>query len=196
MKSNRMAALCLLLGISITGIGFFSKKTSEQEAVLARLRQDKEKLQKLISDNERLKGLKVDPVEMERLRGETGILLKLRNEFSTLARSKVDSNAVPPSTEASIAALLQQREEILGEEQTIREMSDRAACIKNLEHIAAAKARWAADNAAEKGMPVVMENLLPYLPEQTAPLCPAGGHYSVNRTAAPPECSMDGHAVP
>jgi hypothetical protein len=65
-----------------------------------------------------------------------------------------------------------------------------------LESIAAAKARWAGNNAVEKGFPVVMESLVNYLPDSAAPACPAGGHYSVNRIGSPPVCSVEGHSIP
>jgi len=160
------------------------------------LHQDREKLQKLNIENLRLKSIVIDPAEMERLRRETAILLKLRNEFGTLTQSNGDSAALKASTEDNIEKLLVEREQILDEEQQIRQLSDRATCIKNLEQIALAKVRWAKDNAAEKDLPVVMETLIGYLPEHAIPVCPAGGHYSVNRTGAAPGCSIDGHSIP
>ncbi len=196
MNKKGKLLICLFLGLSIAGIGVLSAKIRAQEAAFESLRQDREKFQKLNLENLRLKSIVIDPAEMERLRRETAILLKLRNEIGKLTQSNADSAALQPSTEDSIQGLLAEREEILGEEQQIHQLSDRAACIKNLEHLASAKVRWAQDNAAEKGLPVVMDNLIPYLPQRAVPVCPAGGHYSVNRIGAAPGCSIEGHSIP
>jgi hypothetical protein len=146
-------------------------------------------------ENQRLKSVVIDSSEIERLRRETALLLKLRNEFAGLSQSNGDLAALQPSGEENIQKLLQEREEILGEEQQIHQLSDRAACIKNLEQIAAAKLRWAEDNAAEKGLPVVIENFVNYLPGRAIPVCPSGGHYSVNRIGAAPACSIEDHSI-
>jgi hypothetical protein len=196
MNVPRNVLVCLLFALSIAGIGNLSAKKRAQEVAFERLHQEREKLQKLSDENLRLKSVVIDPAEIERLRRATAILLKLRNEFGTLTQSKGDSAAPRASTEDNIEKLLVEREQILDEEQQIHQLSDRATCIKNLEQIALAKVRWAKDKEAEKGLPVVMETLIDYLPERAIPVCPAGGHYSVNRTGAAPGCSIEGHSIP
>jgi hypothetical protein len=186
----------LLLGLSIAGIGILSAKIRVQGITFERLKQERVEFQKLNLEDLRLESIVIDPAEMERLRRETAVLLKLRNEFGNLTSSDANSGALETSTERNIEKLLQEREEILGEEREIHQLSDRATCIKNLEQIASAKAHWAEDNAAEKGLPVTMEKLVDYLPAQAVPICPAGGHYSVNRVGAAPGCSVGGHSIP
>lgn len=180
-----------MAGIVGLSFGIRGQKTS-----LERLLQEREKLQQLTIENQRLQSITIDSAEMERLRRETTVLLKLRNEFAQLLRANADSGASPGPLDDAINRLLQEREQILSEEQEIRKLSERAACIKNLEQIASAKARWASENAAENGLPVTMDKLLDYFPEHTIPVCPAGGHYSVNRIGAAPVCSIEGHAIP
>ncbi|HSU54952.1 MAG TPA: hypothetical protein VLT36_12915 [Candidatus Dormibacteraeota bacterium] len=196
MKINGFATLCALLITSLVGIGLLSFKLTAQKAELQGLLEGKATLQHLERENERLGSIRIDPVEAQRLRRETAVLLKLRNEFATLSRAMPAAGPASAETEQAIEKLWEEREQILDEEKEIRVLSDRAVCIKNLEAIAAAKSKWAADNGAEAGLPVTMENLAGYLPEKPTPICPSGGHYSVNRTGAAPGCSVEGHAIP
>jgi hypothetical protein len=195
LKINCNILGCILLAFSIAGIGTLSVKIRAQDVAFKRLHQEREGLQKLSLENGRLKSIVIDPVEMERLRRESSLLLKLRNEFGKFTQSNRDSE-MPAPLEDNIQKLVDEREEILGEEKEIHKLSDRARCIKNLEQIASAKVQWAKDNTAEKGLPVLMENLVDYLPQQSNPICPAGGHYSVNRIGASPACSIEGHSIP
>jgi hypothetical protein len=196
MKIKWPVLLCSLFALSIVVIGTLSARIRAQEVVFQRLSRERENLQKLTVDNARLQSIRVDPVEMERLRHETSLLLKLRNEFGKLTQTNADPATPRALTRDNIERLLAEREELLNEEQQIRQLSARAACIKNLEQIALAKTRWAQDNAAEQGLPVVMDNLADYLPGHTVPVCPDGGHYSVNRIGAAPGCSIEGHSIP
>jgi hypothetical protein len=189
-------AVCSSFVLSLVGIGTLSAKMHSQEVAFERLRQDHDRLEKLKVENQHLEGVVIDSAEMERLRRETLVLLKLRNEYSQLTQSNGNSFALHASTEQNVQKLLEEREELIGEEQQIHQLSNRATCIKNLEQIASAKVRWAEVNAAEKGLPVVIESLIDYFPEHIVPVCPAGGHYSVNRIGATPGCSVGGHSIP
>jgi hypothetical protein len=196
MNMKWKVLLGLLFAFSIAGVGVLSAKMRAQEIAFERLSQDRGKLRQLQGENVRLQSAVVDPIEVERLRRETAVLLKLRNEFGKLMNSSAESAALETSAEKNIEKLLEEREEILVEEEQIHQLSARATCIKNLEQIASAKARWGEDNAAESGLPVTMANLVDYLPGHTVPVCPTGGHYSVNRTGAVPVCSVEGHSIP
>jgi hypothetical protein len=196
VTAKATAIIGVLLAASLLAISTLTSRIRAQETSIAALQQETEKLQRLNEVNQRLKLTEMDPSEMDRLHRETAILLKLRNEVGIFQRSSAEPKELPSAKAEIVARLLDERDQILAEEQQIHQLSDRATCIKNLEGIAAAKARWATDNAAEKGLPVVMESLFNYLPDHTAPACPAGGHYSVNRIGAPPVCSVEGHTIP
>ena len=71
----------------------------------------------------------------------------------------------------------------------------RTAEGQGLGRINAAKEQWAARNAAEKGLPVTMDDLLDFLPGRAVPVCPSGGHYYVNRIGAAPVCTVAGHTI-
>jgi len=183
----------ILLGLAIGGIGILSVKMRGQDALFERLRGDKDELDRLRTENQRLKSLSVDSGDLQQLRDEASNLLRLRNE----QRRPFDANATfktVPTAEAT-EELLEERDEILGEKRQVQVLLDRATCLKNLEQINAAKEQWAARNAAEKGLPVTMDDLLDFLPGRTVPVCPSGGHYYVNRIGAAPVCTVAGHTI-
>ena len=175
MMTKGFGLPCVILAASLAGTAVLSLKMRGQNAALEQLRQKRQKLEELSLENRRLKSIVIDPIEMERLRRETAILLKLRNEFGQLSQPSDKSS---PSAQNGIDKLLQERAELISEEQGLRNLSESATCISNLQAIVLAKTRWASENAAETGLPVTIEKLLAYLPGHTAPVCPAGGHYS------------------
>ncbi len=195
MKANGFTLLWMLIGVSVAGIVTLSFKAEAQKSAFRELQGQRAALQQAATDKDRLKSISIDPAEMERLRRETAVLLRLRNEYNKLSRDGGDS-VQDARTPDALQKVLDEREDILNEEHDIQRLSDRAACIKTLELIAVAKERWASDNAAEKGLPVTMDNLMDYVPEHVLPVCPAGGHYSVNRIGAAPVCSVGGHSIP
>jgi len=186
----------ICLGASVAGIFVLTSKIRAQKIMLADLRHEQENLQKLNLENQRLKSAAIDQAEIARLRQETANLLRLRSEVGMLTRSGTEPTSFPIAGEPAVARLLVEREQIRVEEKDIQDLSARATCIKNLEAIALAKEHWATSNSAEKGLPITIEILVDYFPERTIPVCPSGGHYSVNRTGAAPACSVEGHAIP
>jgi hypothetical protein len=196
MTVRAIAAICALLAAALVGIGTLSNRIRAQETAIATLQEQKEKLQRLNGENQSDRSVVIDPNEMDRLRRETSLLLKLRNEIGMYQRSSSEPAELPAAKAELVARLLDEREQLAAEEKQIQQLSERAACLKTLEAIAVAKAGWAAHNAAEKGLPVMMENLVDYLPGRVIPVCPAAGHYSVNRIGAAPVCSIEGHSIP
>lgn len=196
MNSKGTVLLCVLLGVSLVAIAVLSNRIRAQDTLLQDLRRQRETVQQLNRENEALRNIVVDTAEIDRLRADTPLLLKLRNQYGMLSRDL--SEPTPPASAhaTEVNQLIEQREELLNEERQIQNLSDRAVCIRNLEQIAAAKAKWMTANDAENGFPVRMEDLIPYLPDHKIPVCPDAGHYSVNRTGAAPACSIPGHAVP
>jgi type II secretory pathway pseudopilin PulG len=67
-----------------------------------------------------------------------------------------------------------------------------AACVRNLDAIATACRRFAAERG---GFPKSLAHLVPdYLP--AAPACPAGGTYTLGTPEGdPPTCSIPGHRL-
>ncbi len=91
--------------------------------------------------------------------------------------------------------LRSENEQLQQQKRQLQELPNRAACIKNLELIDAAKKQWVEQNGSQKGERVTTDVLAAFF-SNGFPTCPDGGHYSVNRIGAPPACSISGHAVP
>ncbi len=73
---------------------------------------------------------------------------------------------------------------------TARASAQKNTCIANLRTIDAAKQNWAVDNRKAATTTPTKANLLPYLPKNQMPDCPAGGTYSIHPIAKFPTCSM------
>ena len=191
---GRTILICwILVGLAMGGIGILSGKMRGQDTLFERLRGDKDELDRLRAENQRLKSFSVDSGELQQLRDEASNLLRLRNKQGRPSGANATFKTVPMAE--ATGELLEEREEILGEERQVQALLDRATCLKNLEQINVAKEQWAARNAAEKGLPVTMDDLLGYLPGRAVPVCPSGGHYFVNRIGAAPVCTVPGHTI-
>lgn len=70
------------------------------------------------------------------------------------------------------------------------------ACVSNLRKIDGAKQQWALENRKTAQDQPTAQDLAPYFRNNAAPICPAGGAYTLNRVAEAPVCSIAGHALP
>lgn len=70
--------------------------------------------------------------------------------------------------------------------------AERDQCLNNLRLIDAAKQAWALENNKSADAVPTEGDLLPYFQNQTFPVCPSGGIYSINAVAVPPSCSIHG----
>ena len=77
-----------------------------------------------------------------------------------------------------------------------RQTAQKNACINNLRMIDGAKQQWALDNKKSDNDTPTPEDLKPFLPNKQFPVCPAGGNYTINRLADPPQCSQTDHQFP
>jgi hypothetical protein len=193
MKNKFRAGLVLgVLALLAIGMGFLSHTERRQDAVVAGLQREKTDLDSLRAENEKWKAVLVDTAELSRLRQENAELPKLRGQVRQLREAMKSQDSQEPEL---MRQLLNENEQLQQQKRELQELPNRAACIKNLELIDAAKKQWVEKNGSQKGERVTTEVLAPFFPEGF-PTCPAGGHYSVNRIGAPPACSISGHAVP
>jgi hypothetical protein len=146
----------------------------------------------LRAENTRLLALRPDPAEISRLRQENAELLKLRSQAPQLRRDIESQNSQEPE---SLRLLRGENEQLQQQQLDLRELPNRAACLKNLELMDAAKKQWAEQKGLQKGETVTLEVLSPFFPDGL-PACPDGGHYSVNRVGSAPVCSFPGHSIP
>ncbi len=193
MKHKLRAALVLsVFAMLAIGMGFLSRTERRQNAVIAGLQREKTDLDVLRAENDKWKTLRVDAGELIRLRQENAGLLKLRNQVQQLREAMKSQDSQEPEL---MRQLLSENDQLQQQKRELQELPNRAACIKNLELIDAAKKQWAQQNASQKGDRLTSEVLASFFPNGL-PTCPDGGHYSVNRIGAPPVCSISGHAVP
>src|SRR5207244_3336039 len=142
----------------------------------------------LRAENEKWRALRVDTAELSRLRQENAELPKLRNQVRQLREAMKSQDSQEPE---SMRQLRSENGQLQQQKRELQELPNRAACIKNLKLIDAAKKQWVEQNGLQKGERVTTDVLAPFFPNGF-PACPDGGHYSVNRIGAPPACSLTG----
>jgi len=192
MKKQSGSILVLsAIAIVAIGIGILSRTLLRQDEILAGLQKEKIELDELRAANESLKALRVDTAELVRLRRENADLPKLRSQAWRLREAMRSQDSQEPGM---MRQLRSENEQLRQQKRELQELPNRAACIKNLELIDAAKKQWAEQNGLQNGEVVTMEVLAPFFPNGF-PTCPGGGHYSVNRAGAPPICSIPGHSM-
>jgi len=74
-------------------------------------------------------------------------------------------------------------------------VEQRNVCINNLRRIDAAKQQWALENNKVANDIPTEQDLLPYLRDNTFPVCPSGGTYTIGAAGNPPTCSIPGHVL-
>jgi regulator of replication initiation timing len=75
-------------------------------------------------------------------------------------------------------------------------LAERNTCINNLRQIDVAKNAWALENNKTTDAVPTEQDLSPYFNDQTFPVCPSGGAYTIGAVGVPPTCSIPGHAIP
>jgi hypothetical protein len=192
-KAESLLPWLLILSL-VTGIGVLRTRTRAQENLLAGLRREKQELESLRLANEALEGLQVQTNELLRLRAENAALPGLRHEIRQLH----DQEKQPQTASIMLQTTPEWREneQLRLENERLRNQQVQAACIKNLEQIDLAKRQWAEENKLEGGSLMMLDDLAGYFPGGVIPVCPAGGHYSINRIGSPPACSLNGHSIP
>jgi hypothetical protein len=191
-RDLQMLLLVSFCAFFMAGDGVFFWKVHSQAETLAGLRREMADSFRLRSEYERLVGLRPDPAEMASLRRQNSDLLKLRNEVSLLRQDMEAQQLQEPEI---VRQLQVENEELKQRQKDLRELPNRADCIKNLFIIDQAKRQWATEKDLLKGETVTMDALASYF-TNGLPSCPEGGHYSVNRIGAPPGCSLPGHSIP
>jgi hypothetical protein len=77
-----------------------------------------------------------------------------------------------------------------------RNVAMKNACINNLRQIDAAKQQWALENKKQSSDIPTDTELSAYMGQRGFPVCPAGGHYTINTVSEKPSCSIPGHQLP
>jgi hypothetical protein len=193
----------------LVGCFYLYSTTKEDEKEIAKLRQDTADLEQLRADNVKLKQLEQEHDELVRLRNDREELLRLRGEAGQLQKQVKQLTAQLNTAKAQTSVAMrnqQQATQLADENKNLRTQYDQLQqkqaqagadmCLHNLHLIEAAKDLWAADTHKPFGSVPAPADLLPYLPNNTFPVCPNGGTYNVNALGGAPTCSFPGHQLP
>jgi prepilin-type N-terminal cleavage/methylation domain-containing protein len=77
-----------------------------------------------------------------------------------------------------------------------RKVAQANACIGNLKQMQGAKESWALERRASITTQVVWSDITPLLKNGVAPVCPAGGVYTLGVAGTNITCSIPGHLLP
>ncbi len=80
---------------------------------------------------------------------------------------------------------------------TVSDKQDRSilVCVKHLRELDTAMRIWQLDQQKDSMASVTLEEIIPYLKDEAAPVCPSGGEYIVTGLTNPPSCTIPGHAL-
>ncbi|MDB6063889.1 MAG: hypothetical protein JWR26_97 [Pedosphaera sp.] len=184
----------LLILFLAAGIGVLRLQMHEQDKLFASLREEKQELENLRQVNESLQRLDVSTNELLQLRAQNLTLPQLRREITR----RHDQELQPLTVSASVQATPEYHEnqQLRLENDRLHNQQLQAACVNNLQQIDAAKQQRVAENKLEDGVILMLNDLAGSFPGGAIPVCPAGGHYSINRVGSPPSCSINGHSIP
>ena len=146
-----------------------------------------------------------DTNELERLRKENQEVFKLRNEVAKLQKQKQQlaqelqarANAPAPTfeqasnQEVAVTDLPTEPED----PQTQLQREHANQCLQNMNAIEEAKTMWAVANNKQAGEAVTLADITTALPNNTMPICPDGGTYTLNQVGVPVTCSISGHSL-
>ncbi len=174
------------------------RQKAEMETALQSEKQHVEQLQTEL-DQLQSSNAEAQVAEIARLHAENLDLPRLRNQVTQLqaANQKLSRQLKDTSTYAQQQQA--QLEQVTAAQQAAVQKADaetaRNSCINNLRQIDAAKQQWALEkNKAAEAIPTV-QDLLPYFKDQTFPVCPSGGIYTLNAVGYLPSCSVPGHEL-
>ena len=189
------------------GALYFSKASADAELAKARVQaQQAEALQGQLDEAQ--KQVAAQNEQIATLQQGNEELLRLRSQVRQLTDEKQQATkqmqAAQAQTERTQAEMQQQADrtaekaKAMAEQQILQMKQNQQVtitCINNLRIMQAAKQQWALqNNKGQDAMPTPVD-IAPFLPGQTMPECPGGGHYSLNAVGAAPGCSVPGHVM-
>jgi hypothetical protein len=201
MKLKKWVLWLLVVTFLASEVLLFSA-LRQKAAIQTAFQSEKQHAEQLETQLDQLKSsnAEVQVAEIARLHAENLDLPRLRNQVTQLqvANQKLSRQLKDTSTYAQQQQT--QLEQVAAAQQAAVQKAnteaERNACINNLRQIDAAKQQWALEkNKTAEAIPTV-QDLLPYLKDQTFPVCPSGGTYTLNAVGYLPSCSVPGHELP
>jgi myosin heavy subunit len=207
----RILAVLTILLVLIEGYLLYrlAGRDRQMTAELGRKHVEVESLQAQLRDLPRLRAaaaeaevLKKDRAEMAELRSKSRELLDTRKQNDTLRaevqklQAQVDQLG---QVSSEVKRLREQNQQITTAAATARQAEEATAqrntCIANLKQLDGATQQWALESRMSADSRVDASAILRYLRNQQAPVCPAGGQYSVGLVRDDPKCSIPGHSL-
>ncbi|HVU27165.1 MAG TPA: hypothetical protein VHG71_05450 [Verrucomicrobiae bacterium] len=200
---NLFLGLCV--AVLLVSEFFLFSANRQKDAALSALQDAKQQISQLQKELQQATNFNVTTrsVEYSRLRAENQDLPRLRGQLQqlTTANQQLKQQLEEARGQAQqqqqqlqqLQAQNQQREqqaEMAAQEQS--ETEEENACLNNLRQIDAAKQQWALENNKTADAVPGERDLLPYFKNQTFPVCPSGGVYSINAVGVSPSCSIHG----
>src|SRR5215471_9956351 len=202
----------LALGVAFVSV-FLSNSSKTTE--IARLHSENQQMEELRTELDQTKAAaKVQDDEIATLRKEQEDLLRLRNEVGKLrderqqltkqvqtAQSQVQNYESQAAQNARSSA--EQLQRLQTENQQLKTTASQTqqaslinACINNLRQLDGAKQQWAIEAGKTADSIPTPQDVLRFLPNNQAPVCPSGGVYTLNAVGQKPTCSVQGHVLP
>ena len=188
--------------LSLIASAYFYKNQKELAVALAKVESQAQQA----GDNQEPAASEMAQIaqtELTRLRNENAEIHRLRNEVrqlktggAGLPRNVMFTASAVPASELGISQAPENPQVVKEELETLKkQVSDvrTEVCGQNLSAIIMAINHWAGVKDARAGENVLIQNILPYLKNNTFPLCPAGGNYTIRPYGMPPQCSVPGH---
>ncbi len=200
MIAKRWFAWACLALMLVAEILLF-RATHARDAALSDLRDAQQQLRQAQAELEDLKnaGAGKQSAEISSLRKQNEILTgKVSALQKNVERLQLESQqAAQHLTTARTALQVQQEhlQQLQTEQQRAALAANANTCINQLRQIDAAKVQWALDKSKTTADVPSITDLLPYLKDQTFPVCPDGGNYSINSAGELPTCSISGHVL-
>jgi hypothetical protein len=156
-----------------------SASAAAQGAENSRLRTDNQSLaQKLVQSEKQSEQLLVENQKLyQRLKNALAASQQQQDQLQQLAAENEQVRAAAEQLGAQAIA-------------------ERNVCISHLRQIDAAKQTWALENNKTAEAVPTAEQLLPFFKDETFPVCPSGGTYTIGAVGELPTCSIPGHVLP
>jgi hypothetical protein len=207
MKMKSWVLWLLVVAFLASEVFLFSANR-QKDAALEQAHAARQEADQARADLEQLRAANVlaQDAEVSKLRADNQDLPRLRNQVTQLQAANQKLSQQLSVTLAAAQQQQDQLQQIQAENQQAREAAQQAyaeaelekrnECILNLRQIDAAKQQWALENNKTADTIPTAQDLLPYLKDQTFPVCPSGGTYTINAVGIPPTCSIPGHVLP
>jgi hypothetical protein len=206
MKTILPWLLAVVFGASAGALYFSSSSKNEELATLRQqvqqldgLRSQLDVVQKQAADQaDQITSMQKDNQELLRLRGQ---VQQLGDDKAKLVKQLAAAQTQADRSQAEVQqvqARASENAKAMAEQQILQLKQNQAVvstCINNLRLLDGAKQQWALDNQKTADAVPQPQDLLPYLANRQFPICPGGGHYTLNAVNRAPTCSIPGHAL-